>query len=343
MTERDTATVLQELRRIGVDLAELSAPLVATGLRASELADWLRTIPDGAGIDELSRRLDEKADAVTPRVQVKWTRSSPNPRDPRGRWWPTQALLDAGTDLLLEEWDPFGIRLAGTDREAIAMFAFHFFGPLIAPNGLIDPITHTTEMIASAERDHLALKPSPERHRRYLAVRLLEVLDEHPVPEPKRRAPSGVMFVAVDGDAGPPPLDPEGVCVRCHAFGTVARLTTMSSPPRSARYCEACWKEVRAEQNSRMKLPTTAAEHIARLDRMGEPPTSGFSRSWSDTVEFVEQVATAMIADDHEAGPDREVRLSEIARELVKLDDKMAGPMPPEVEGFVKRYAPPPQ
>jgi hypothetical protein len=50
-----------------------------------------------------------------------------------------------------------------------------------------------------------------------------------------------------------------------------------------------------------------------------------------------------MIADDHESDPDREVRLSEIARELVKLDDKMAGPMPPEVEGFVKRYAPPPQ
>jgi hypothetical protein len=241
----------------------------------------------------------------------------------------------------LEEWDPFGIRLAGTDREAIAMFAFHFLGPLIAPNGVVDPITHTSEMIASAERDHLALKASPERHRRYLATRLREVLDKHPVPEMQQRAPSGAMFVVVGGDVGPPPLDPEGVCAGCHAFGTVARLTTMSSPPRSARYCEACWKEVRAEQNSRLKLPTTAAEHIARLDRMGEPPTSGFSRSWSDTVEFLEQVAT-MVSDDQEPDSDREVRLTEIARDLVKLDDKMAGPMPPEVEGFVKRYAAPP-
>ena len=220
MTEEQTAAILLELRRIGVDLAALSEPLTATGLRASEMLNWLRTIPDNAGADELRRRLADHARSATNRpIEVRWRVEGPRPahRLRRERWWPTQSLLDAGTDLMMEEWDPFGVRHAGVDRETVAEFVFHFFGPYLSPNGRIDPVTHTTEMIASAERDRLALTPSPAPHRRYLAHRLRELVDRYPVPPTEYTPPSHIVIVVGDG-VGPPPLDPEGVCVRCHAF-----------------------------------------------------------------------------------------------------------------------------
>ena len=196
MTEEETARILLELRRVGVDLASLDGPLVGTGLRSSEILAWLRGIPDGAGQGELSRRLDEHARRHAERpVEVRWKPEPVRPahRYQRERWWPPQRLLDAGTDILLEEWDPFGIRLAGVDRESVAMFAFHFFGPLLMPNGRTDPVGDTAALIASAEQDHLALRPSPESHRRYLARRLSALVAHYPIREREIQARQAIL------------------------------------------------------------------------------------------------------------------------------------------------------
>jgi hypothetical protein len=234
MTEQHTAATLLQLRRIGIDLTSMSDALVGTGLRASEVPAWLRQIPDGTGERELIRRLDQRARDVRPeQIDVRWRRVPPTRHEPRERWWPTQELLDAGTDLLLEEWDPFGIRLAGVDRETVAVFTFHFFGPLLAPNGVFDPITHVAEMIASAESDHLALRPSPESHRHYLAQRLRVLVDRYPR---SRLQPRGSI-----SDIAPLPVDPDGVCSCCNASGIIVRITTATIPPRSSRYCQSCW------------------------------------------------------------------------------------------------------
>lgn len=343
MDEHRTAAILVELRRLGVDLGLLSGPLVGTGLRASALLDWLRAIPDAVGADELLRRLDDyaRANALRP-LEVSW-RAVPPPsphRYRRERWWPTQELLDVGTELLLEEWDPFGVRLAGTDRETIAMFAFHFFGPLLAPNGTVDPITHTTEMIASAERDHLALRPSPEPHRRYLARRLAELVLQYPVPRLTERQAQPRTFVVMRGppQGAPPALDPEGVCARCRSFGTVARVTTIEVPAGwTKRYCAACWRELRAEEKRGEKPPETAAEHIWFLDRTGRPDTETVSRCWDDTRDMIELATRG----DANGGPPDEKKahyLAELGRHIASIEDSMDGPMPPDIESFVQQY-----
>ena len=343
MTEERTAAILLELGRIGVDFSSLPAPLIGTGLRGSEMLEWLRAIPTGIGTIELFRRLDEHARTHAHRpIEVKWRREPPRApyRTARERWWPTQSLLDAGTDLLIEEWDPFGVRLAGTDREVIANFTFHFFGTLLSPSGHIDPITHLSEMIASAERDHLALTPSPEPHRRYLARRLEELVSRYPVP-PRlvRDRASAVIGIGASTRAGPPPLDPEGVCVRCHAFRTVACVTISYEKPVSVRYCAACWLEVRHEftfQPNREE-PPTAAEQIQRLDRMDRPPTSVDSRAWIDKIEVIDEFKTHL--KQHDEDDEALAVLSKFAAHLVEADERMDGPMPPEVESFVRQHA----
>ena len=347
MTEERTAAILLELGRIGVDFSSLPAPLVGTGLRASEMLEWLRGIPTGVGTHEFCRQLDEHARVHAHRpLEVRWRREPPRApyRTPRERWWPTQSLLDAGVDLLIEEWDPFGVRLAGTDREAIAHFAFHFFGPLLSPNANVDPITHLTEMIASAERDHLALNPSPEPHRRYLARRFQELVERNPVPPRPAGASDRKAIAVVRGSAGPAPapLDPEGVCVRCHAFRTVACVMVSYEKPVSVRYCASCWPEVRHEftlTRRRRTIPPSASEQIQQLDRMDRPPTSVDSRAWIDRVEQVED----MVARMNESGLTDEAvaTLVMFADGLVAMEDGMDGPMPEDVQAFVRQYSRP--
>jgi hypothetical protein len=341
MSRENTAAILSELRRVGVEVDALPAPLVGTSLRASEVLAWRREIPSDAGVDELIRRLDERrARAVEDHiVNAHWMIEGPHPRlrPPRKRDWPTQPLLDAGTALMIEEWDPFGIRLGARERETVAMFVFHFFGPLLAPNGLIDAITHTTGMIASAERDRLGLTPSPEPHRRYLAVRLRELVDQYPVPPVNEWPPSAVVVVGYDG-SGPPPLDPEGVCARCQSFGTVARTTLQTKPPTFTRYCGPCWREVRAEHMAfHQRPPRIAAEHVVYHNRMRRLPMSWESRTWDDVLEMLEMVDASRPLDENEAA-----QLAELAAELWRFEARMADPMSPEVEAFVHNHAPPP-
>ena len=342
MHEGTRAEVLAELRRIGVDATTLTAPLVGTGLRASDVVAWLRALPDDAGLDALLLRLDEHArQALGGRPLVRWTRNPPVASRERRheRHWPTQELADAGTEMLLEQWDPFMLRHVAVDREEVAMCAFHFFGCFLAPNGLIDPMTHATEMIASAERTRLGLTPSPERHRRYLASQLSDLVQRYPIPPAKYRAPSALVVIM--GDRGPPPLDPEGVCARCHSFGTVARLTELFSPPVTRRYCEQCWAVVRREWLSPPTQPRTAAEHIASWDRSEQPPMESESRAWIDTIENIKSMYEAVAS---KRVPEAEVapHCARFAVAILEMENRMAGPMPPEVENFVRRYAPPP-
>jgi hypothetical protein len=348
MTEHVTTAIFDQLRRIGVEIDHVSEPVVATGFTRASLLEWLRRIPTGAGIEVLTRHLDEHALETLATLE-----HAAGPADPAAqfvgpdeshldqRWWPTIEMLDAGIHVLADEWDPIGARLGGVPIEDIGEYVFHLFGPLLRRRPPRDPLAEVSEMIAAIEEDQLGLRRSPLIHRRYLAARLQEIVLRYPLPSrsPRPRPPAAV--VVAHRDVGPPPLDPEGVCGRCHGLGTVARVTVGSNPPRITRFCAACWREVRSTYMSTdEKTPETARERIAWLDSLDEPPKSAESRSWDDAMAFIRLILTAR--EDPERGAEiTDAMLAELASEIVADADAMDGPMPDEVERFVQRHTPP--
>jgi hypothetical protein len=271
-------------------------------------------------------------------------------RDPdatlKRRWWPTVEMLEAGIDLLTKEWDVAAIRTGGGSRAEIAEPTFHFFGPLLDPHRAnIEPLEHVVEMIADAEKNLFATDPSPEHHRRHLATQLSEIVRRLPLPEPWYEAPpQGVVALGVANPNGAPPaLDPEGVCGRCHAFGTVARVTKGRRVRRTTRYCASCWREIRvtfAMPFARRKrgTPLTAYEHIAFMDRFGDGPTETESRSWDDILDLVRLFLAAR--DDAKLGSPSDDQYSQFAAQIAARADGMDGPMPAEIEAFVQQHAP---
>jgi hypothetical protein len=271
-------------------------------------------------------------------------RVDPAPNPGQVRWWPTTLMLDAGIHLLAEEWDPVGVRLDTVPAEDLGEYTFQLLGPLLDARRAGDALGRVVDLIGAIEESELGLRPSPHTHRRYLAARLREIVARHPLPPLQRPAQgSTVTLTSAHEVAAPPPLEPEGVCSRCQKFGTIARVTTRTDPPRTVRFCGACWREVRAAYMSTDDGPEPgdAYERIARLDEMDRPPTAAESRSWDDAVDFLRLVLTAR--DDPERG--REITpalLSELASEMAADADMMDGPMPEVVERFLREYAPAP-
>jgi hypothetical protein len=349
MTEHFTVAILEELRRIGVELDRVAEPLVATGFTRASLLDWLRGIPAGTDMDALIRQLDEHAIETLATLERETDFAAPDfqPRDRRSasgaRWWPTTVMLDAGITLLTEEWDPIGTRLGGVPVEDIGEYAFHLFGPLLDRWRPRDPLDTVSAMIASIEERQLGLRPSPLVHRRYLAARLREIVIRNPLPKrPPRPHATAVIGISSGPPVGRPALDPEGVCDECHALGTVARVTVASDPPRTTRFCAACWRRVRSTYVSRHPLrpPENPREHIALLDRSEEPPVSVESRSWDDVVDNVRRVLAARDDPQHSSQIPPTL-FTEIATALAAQADTMDGPMPDEIERFVHEYARP--
>jgi len=349
MTEHFTVAILEELRRIGVELDRVAEPLVATGFTRASLLDWLRGIPAGSGLDALIRLLDEHAIETLATLERETDFAAPDfqPRDPRStsmeRWWPTTEMLDAGITLLTEEWDPIGTRLGGVPVEDIGEYAFYLFGPLLDRWRHGDPLDNVSAMIGSIEQRQLGLRPSPLVHRRYLAARLREIVIRNPLPNrPRRPRASAVFGTSSEPSVRRPALDPEGVCDECHALGTVARVTVASDPPRTTRFCAACWRRVRSTYVAPHppRPPANPREHIAFLDRSEEPPVFAESRSWDDVVENVRLVLAARDDPQHssEVPP---TFLTEIATELAAQAPTMDGPMPDEIERFLHEYARP--
>lgn len=335
MTERDTAAILLELRRIGVDVADLPDALAATGFRSASLLEFLRELPSELGTDELLRLLDERAAfalatsecaGATALLLPEFDESLPR------QWWPTAEMLEAAIDVLVNEWDPIGVRLGSIPREDFGEYAFQFVSRLLDPWRTADCLTRVAAAIGAMEQGWLGLRTSPDVHQRYLAARLREIVVRHPPSQqPFRRPPRSwamSMVTSADIPPTPPPLDPEGVCGRCGTFGTVARVTFNEYPPRTSRFCAACWADARFEHMSIARDSTVTPNDLVVA-------ASAESRSWDDAVDFLRVVITAR--DDPERGKEITPELlRQFASELAADADKMDGPMPAEVEAFIR-------
>jgi len=336
VTERDTAAILLELRRIGVDVANLPDALVATGFRSQSLLEWLRRLPSELGTDELLRLLDERAVFALAASEHAGSASPLLPEFdallPR-QWWPTAEMLEAAIDVLVNEWDPIGVRLGSVPSEDFGEYAFHFVSRFLDPGAPDDCLTRVDALISAVEHGMLGLRLSPDVHRRYIAARLRQVVLRYPPSQhPFRRPPKSFaisILTEADLPPAPPALDPEGVCGRCGAFGTVARVTFDAQPPRTSRFCAPCWAEARLEYRSLDRSPSP---------NDGVRVISSESRSWDDTIDFLRLVITAK--DDPERGKEITPELlHQFASELAADADKMDGPMPAEVEAFIREQA----
>lgn len=170
-----------------------------------------------------------------------------------------------------------------------------------------------------------------------------EIAGRLPLPNPVIPRTRRVMLTSTMVPETPPALDPEGICSRCNARRTIALVTEASEPPRFTRFCAACWKEVRSAYmaDERLEPPKTARGRIAFMDRVHQepqPPRSVESRSWDDAIDFIGLIMSAR-EDATQATELTPQALAELAAEIVAQPDIMDGPMPPEVEAFVRRFS----
>jgi hypothetical protein len=148
-------------------------------------------------------------------------------------------------------------------------------------------------------------------------------------------------FLHMAEDEGPSPREPDAVCDRCNRRGTAVRVTQHLTPDVITRYCSPCWHEVRGDICP--PVPTTRPSPraaLAFLRRTQGPPVTIVSRSWDDTVDFINillrppQAATLQPEqlDAHRA---------RIAAEILSGAADMDGPMPASVRAFVEKYRQP--
>lgn len=341
MTEPHTAAVFAEFSRIGLESDTIDVPLIATGFTRRSLIDWLERIPTGIGAEELHHRLTAHAQESLAQAAAAGASAEDDPEradsTPSGGqvyWWPTTVVLDAGIQVMAEEWDPIGVRMSSVPAEDLGEYTLKLFWPLLHRWPYGDRLDQTAIMIAGFESS-LGLRESPKIHRLYLAARLREILSRAPLPvreaSPKPR--STVIAMGSD-DGGPSPREPDAVCDRCRTFGTIARVTTMSEPPRVLRFCARCWREVRSRYMS-------DDGHSLGDGRFESAPTSVASRSWDDVVDFVRVVLNAR-QDPVRGAEITNDLLSQLATEIATEAGDMDGPMPDEIDHFLREYAPAP-
>ena len=158
-------------------------------------------------------------------------------------------------------------------------------------------------------------------------------------------SPTSTVSIEVDDSD---PRDPTALCDRCGTRGTIARAMRHTEPPLILRYCGPCWPEAQREIEARQreeqeKWRAAKREWSATRDRGARessdspPGWSSNSRSWHDVSRFVSKVqAWATIA-----GAPAAAQLAEIVAEIREKASEMDGPMPADVEDFLRKYTPP--
>jgi hypothetical protein len=149
--------------------------------------------------------------------------------------------------------------------------------------------------------------------------------------------PSSVHLV---GDSSSP-RDSDAKCDDCGRPGTVARAQRDTTPPATHRYCNDCWpaakkRLVAEDERLRNEMRVEWRRTNKPFEPTPLPQPSGWSwssRSWTDTIEFLETIAAGQ-SDMPFPG----AALSQVAAEIAKVAPEMEGPMPPVVREFLQAH-----
>jgi len=371
MTDDEIRDIFAELRRIGVDLGRPPGLALGTGFREGEFLPWLHRLPDNLGHDSFVEQLNGYISRATPNVVLDDGAPLPTPH----RYSPTVEQVHAAIDILMREWDPLGARLGELARDDLAIPAYNAVYAIVCGGPTRDVEARVAANLRGTESEVYGVRASPLIQTRYLVRRIMQAVAEHPGPphefdpferlhheavqaEPAEAVAPGVrrgesrgrtVQLGPRGDEPTETLDPDASCDDCGATGTVAWVTREIEPLLS-RYCLTCWRQVRhkyyvsperphdndALDKDSPELKIAVFEHVYEYAR--ERPRSCDSALWEDKAPFVRM---GFAPQPNEAPSDHERRLKQLANELASLAPRMYGPIPPDIEAFVQRYAAP--
>jgi len=374
MTTDEIGDVFAELRRLDVDLGRPPGLALGTGFRDGEFLSWLRSLPDALGHDAFVGRLDEHVTAAEPNAGSSLPR---RPDGSRHRQWPTVEQLNAAIDVLRREWDPLGARLGDLSTEDVMHHAQNALG-IVLRGGDPERIERQISAdLCSLEQEVFAVRPSPRSQRRYLARRIIRVVvddpgeahDEDPWEEMQRSIAASMEIARAEGrvkesrngvtacfgpqGGEPPALDPEASCTQCGTIGTAA-VVGREVEPLVLRFCPTCWAGVRAQYwppwrtTHEQTEARTPEELIATHDRLAAEMLSAArarmryagSAMWEDHLPMFN---ASIAPKEGTSAAEHEIVLRRLAVDLVARAPRMYGPMPPEVEAFVRQFGAPGQ
>jgi hypothetical protein len=365
MTDDEIRDIFAELQRVGVDLGRPPGLALGTGFREGQLLAWLRGLPDNLGHDAFVESLNAFIAAATPNVVLDDGEPVPPPR----RYSPTIEQVHAACDILLREWDPLGARLGELTRDDVAIPAYNAVTAILQGGPTRDVESRIAAKLRGTEREVFGVRASPLIQTRYLARCIMQAVAENPgpphefnpfelSPQETRQADVGdtespgvrsrgsgrqTVRLGPRGDEPTNTLDANAACNECGAIGTVAWVTRELEPHLS-RYCLSCWRQVRHRYHGLPEFPQDkdSPEYaIAIFDHMYEHarelPRSSDSALWEDKAPFVRM---GFAVQRNEAPDAHERRLRQFANELARLATRMYDVMPPDIEAFVRQYAP---
>ncbi len=140
-----------------------------------------------------------------------------------------------------------------------------------------------------------------------------------------------VVCVSVDDSD---PRDPMAKCDRCGKQGTIARATRRAEPRVTLRFCGDCWPVAWSELRKRQDEEFRRWE-LSEDDSPQPPGWATSSRSWHDVIEFLGLIKQA------EGSAKASGHFAKVAAEISATAHEMSGPMPSEVETFLKRWSTP--
>ncbi len=147
---------------------------------------------------------------------------------------------------------------------------------------------------------------------------------------------SSELIVVVGGE---PVREPDALCEGCGVRGTVSRATRQDGRGNALevhRFCAKCWPEQSARYEARWREERRiASDHWHRHPNEPPPPPSGMSfetATWHGILKYLEGYRR----DGYESMS--EDVLARTAADIQARAPEMEGPMPYDVELFVRRF-----